>query len=278
MGKSSKNKVAVANPNAGHGRTVMIIIIVAVVLALILVGVAIMTKKQAAVTQPDGTIPGTKTATGYAEPQEFSQGKGLWFKSGKLLSNAEIQKETEAGTKVLEYYFDYTCNICNDYDEKLGNGKQLDDLVEGGKALVVLRPTLTHALPFAPVANNLILWTAENAPDKTWAVQKDLAAYALQNYKSADYEKNQGNEKWTNEAQNPLPVVQKIAEKNGIDFAKVPPAAQDAGGLAINIYAQQRMTGLGRDQAGTPLYIANGKIVDLANLGKDDKLLEKATL
>lgn len=279
MGKVSNKKVVVANPNdSGHARTVMIVVVVALVLAVILAGVVIQTRKKAMVAQPDGTIPGTASITGYAEPAEFSQGKGLWFKAGKLLTNEEIQQEAEKGTKVLEYYFDYTCNICNDIDEILGKGKQLEDLVEGGKALVVMRPTLTHAAPFAHVANNLIYWTAQNHPEKTWKLAKDLSTYAMKTYKTEDFRNNQENPQWVDEASHPDSVVQKIAEDNGIDYAQVPPAAEDAGSLPITIYAEKRMKNLGQESPGTPLYIANGKVVNLSELGQGGNLLEKATL
>lgn len=281
MGKASKKDVVVSNPNNGHARTVLIVVIVAIVLALVLVGVAIISKKKVEQTPAspteDGTIAGTKEVTGYAEPDTISAGKGLWFKGGKLLSNEEIAQEMQHKAKVLEYYFDYTCNICNDFDEELNKGKQLEDLVEGGKALVVLRPTLTHALPFAAQANNLILYTAENQPEKTWKLQKLLSSYALKTYKSADFNKTP---QWTTEAQNPGPIIQQIAKDAGIDYSLVPPAKNDAGSLYINLYAQQRAAGLGADpkRVGTPLFIANGRIMDMTNLGKDDKLLEKATL
>lgn len=279
MGKAAKKKIIVTNPNNdGHARTVMIVLIVAIVLALILAGVAIFIKKQSFTPQPDGTIAGTKSITGYAEPAEFSQGKGLWFKGGKLLSNAEIQNEAMSGTKVLEYYFDYTCNICNDVENLMDKGKQLEHLVEDGKALVVLRPTLTHAAPFAPFANNLIYWTAKNKPEKTWKLAKSLAEYAINTYKSADYENKQNDEEWKKQVMDPETVLKKIAKENGIDYSKVPPASKDSGSLPIMIYQERRMTALGQDTAGTPLYIANGKIVKLSGFNKDHKFLQHATL
>lgn len=277
MGKAARKKTVVSNPNnGGHARTVMIIVVVALVLALILAGVVIFTKKRAVVAQPDGTIAGTASLTGYAEPTEYSQGKGLWFKGGKLLSNDEIQQEAEKGTKVLEYYFDYTCNICNDVDKSLNNGKQLEDLAEGGKALVVLRPTLTHALPFAAAANNLIYWVAEKQPEKTWELSKALMHYAMKTYNTADWQKD--NPQWVEAASNPEPVVKKIAGENGIDYSQVPSPTQESGALPIRIYQEKRMVKLGKESAGTPLYIANGKILELGGMKLNDKLLENATL
>ncbi|EFM45702.1 thioredoxin domain-containing protein [Mobiluncus mulieris] len=279
MGKTSNKKIVVSNPNnAGHARTVMIIVIVALVLALALAAVVIVTKKRAAVSQPDGTIANTASLTGYAEPTEYSQGKGLWFKHGKLLSDEEIASEAAKGTKVLEYYFDYTCNICNDVDEKLNQGKQLEDLAEAGKALLVLRPTLTHNAPFAHVANNLIYWVAKNQPEKTWKLSKALTHYAMNTYKTADFQNNKNNSKWINEATNPEPVVKRIAEENGIDYSQVPAASPESGQISIDIYAKQRMAKLGENSAGTPLYIANGKILKLGGVKLSDKLLENATL
>lgn len=279
MGKKANKKIVVSNPNnGGHARTVMIIVIVALVLAVVLAAVVIINKKRAVVTQPDGTIPNTASITGYAEPTEYSQGKGLWFKSGKLLSNAEIASEAAKGTKVLEYYFDYTCNICNDVDKALNDGKQLEDLAEGGKAMLVLRPTLTHNAPFAHVANNLIYWVAENQPEKTWKLSKALTHYAMNTYKTADFQNNKDNPKWIEEATQPQSVVKRIAEENGIDYSQVPESSPDSGQISIDIYAKQRMTKLGKGKAGTPLYIANGKILELGGMKLSDKLLENATL
>lgn len=264
-----------ANTNA---RIILIVILVAIVLALVLVLVSIAVKSQRASVQPDGTIPDTKNLTGYAEPDTFDTGKGLWFKGGKLLQDKEISAEAKAGTPVLEFYYDYTCNACMDYEELLG--KQLDDLVQGGKAVVVMRPTLSHNLPYASQANSLLFWTATKYPDKTWKLQKSLMKYGIKSYTSKAYDKNQNNETWKQEALNPQIPLQRIAQENGIDFTKVPPPSAESGGIAIKILAEQRISKLGGDpeHVGTPLYIANGKIADMSAVGKDKKLLEHLTL
>lgn len=280
--KSSKPNLSVSKPSNRSG-AVMAIVLVAIVLALVIVFVKIATTKHELAAQPTDTIAGTKTMIGFAEPETYAMGRGIWLKAGKVLTNDEITAEAKKGTRVLELYYDYLCNICNDYEAQLNDGKQLNDLVEGGKAIVVLRPTLTHAQQlkfpnFAYSANNLMYWTAENQPDKLWELSKDLTEFAMENYKSADYEKNQNNTQWAQTIRNPDTELAKIAGKHGIDYESVPPATDQSGLMSINILAEQRAQSLGRDSAGTPLYIANGKVVDMTGLGSDEKLLEKATL
>lgn len=273
--------MAKKNSNPTHSsttRTVLIIVLVALVLGLVLVGAKIAMDKQQLATQSDGTIAGTKALTGYSEPATYETGKGLWLKGGKLLNDEQITAEAKAGTPVFEYYFDYTCNVCNDYDQFLGT--QMNDLVEGGKAVVVMRPTLTHDLPMAHMANNLLFWTAQNHPDKLWKLQKILADYTLNTYKSSDYEANRNNEKWQSEAKDPAPVLTRLAKEAGIDYSQVPEASTDSGRVSINILAQTR----GPQQfgtngsAGTPTYIANGKLLDVSGARKDKNFLEQAVV
>ncbi len=279
---SSKPNLTVSKPGNRSG-TILAIVLVAVVLALIIVFVKIASTKHEMTAQPTDTIAGTQTMIGFAEPQTYAAGRGIWLKGGKVLTNDEITAESKKGTKVLELYYDYLCNICNDVEDQLNKGKQLNDLVEGGKAIVVLRPTLTHAqqLKFPNIAysaNNLMYWTAENQPDKLWELSKDLTKFAMDNYKSADYEKNQNNTEWAKTIREPDAELAKIAGEHGIDYSSVPPATEQSGLMPINILAEQRLKSLGRENAGTPLYIANGHPVDMSGIGKDDKLLEKATL
>ena len=279
---SSKQNLTVSRPGNRSG-TVLAIVLVAIVLALVIVFVKIATTKHELAAQPADTIAGTKTMIDFAEPQTYETGRGIWLKAGKVLTNEEITAEAKKGTKVLELYYDYLCNICNDVEAQLNDGQQLNDLVEGGQAIVVLRPTLTHAqqLKFPNIAfsaNNLMYWTAEYQPDKLWELSKDLTGFAMNNYKSADYEKNQNNTEWAQTIREPDAELAKIAAAHGIDYKSVPPATPESGLQAINILAEQRVKSLGRDSAGTPLYIANGRVVDLTGLGSDDKLLEKATL
>ena len=167
---SSKPNLTVSRPGNRSG-TVLAIVLVAIVLALVIVFVKIATTKHELEAQPTDTIAGTKTMIDFAEPQTYEAGRGIWLKGGKVLTNEEITAEAKKGTKVLELYYDYLCNICNDVEAQLNDGQQLNDLVEGGQAIVVLRPTLTHAqqLKFPNIAfsaNNLMYWTAENQPDK----------------------------------------------------------------------------------------------------------------
>lgn len=286
MGKKNQagKTLKVSSPSqSSHSRTILAIVLVALVLALVIVFVKIAADKKELNAQPTNTIPGTKALIGYAEPTTYAEGRGIWLKGGKVLSNDEVASEAKAGTKTMELYYDYLCNACNDVEEALDNGKQLEDLVEGGKAMVVLRPTLTHGgqlgFPnFAFSANNLMYWVAENQPDKLWDLSKDLSKFALDNYKSADYEANQNNEQWSQTLRNPDAKLTEIAKKHGIDYAKVPPATEQSGALPIQIMAAMRLADLGRDAAATPMYIANGHIIDMSKLGQDHKLLENATL
>lgn len=283
MSKKSAKLIAKANYAAQRSKQqarakrnlAILISALAVVLILVLALVAYVASRARSTAQPEGTVSGTKVAIGYAEPSSIETGRAYWIKSNKLLSDSQISSELASGARVVEYYFDFTCNGCNDFGKV--HEAELEKIMDDGKTLVALRPSLSHAGPLAQIANQVLLWSYNNDPDKFMSLYREFSKLGHEHLTSPLYA-NRSKDPMTNILDaNPQPTVEKILDKLGLDkkLATLDPNNPPPGQAALADLAQLRAPKLGIS-AATPTVIVNGRAVDLKNFEEDPNLITKA--
>lgn len=273
MGKSSrKNRVAPVSTQSSSKAHWILIGVLAVVLIGVLVVVTMLVAQKNRTTQPEGTIAGTKAVTGYSEPATFDSGRGIWIKGGKMLNNEEITAEMENDPTVVELYYDYTCNFCNDLEQ--AQSAAFERFADDGKQILVLRPTLTHAGPLAAPGNNVFKWLIENQPEKALAFNAALQAFTAENLNS---QASTDDAAFKQAYEEPLKVIQDAAEKAGVtlpdNLEEIAGASPTYGEAAINALAQTRASTLGI-QPATPLVIVDGKPFELTDYKTNKNLFD----
>lgn len=236
------------------------------------------------ISDPDlGPAAQTEATIAWAEPAQYQQGRGIWVSGGKVLDNAAIDQALAKKLPVVEIYYDYTCNFCNDLEQI--HSQEFQDLATSGQAVLVYRPVLTHNGPLALPGNEVAYWVAAHEPEKFMAFQEHLQALSAKYFNSTALEKmgqvqqsylkgqgldidklcqaiDQGDE----QAQGlyyyttPLQAIDQALEAAGIDPTQVEiPNNALYSPAAVQLFSE-RMEKAG-NKAGTPKVFLNGKEV-----------------
>lgn len=277
-----------SNSASKQGRSHIAMIIAAIVALAVLVGTFIGFKMM--------DSPSSAGANGEVRTGDTANGGGVALYDGKIISAEKVAELRDKGTPMAEIYYDFTCNFCNDLEQK--HADEIAQIISGGKAIFVYHPVITHNGPGAIPAGSFVLWTAVNQPQHFLALNNAILEFTSKNWntqslqKLSDLAKNydgkpftemeelaktDANAKFVLEYSRPEPVFEEIAKKVGVDPNQLEKILVDyqknqdnKSNPPLLIKSVNAFMDRFPDKAATPMVLVNGKNVPVNTEFMDD--------